>query len=198
MKKRTPELEEYLETLVRYKEEKKEPKVKDLSKDLGVSAASVSEMLKKLSGKGLVKYERYGEIALTTKGEKLGRDVLRKHRLIEQFLILIGVKKDKIHDEACILEHALSDDVEKALRRALEDQPDVKHKDVKRLTDLKKGDKATIILIVCRRLTDMGLTPGTTISIGRASSRVGPVEVCIRDSCLAIGRGLAEKIFVKV
>jgi DtxR family Mn-dependent transcriptional regulator len=203
MKKRTPELEEYLETLVRYKEEKKEPKVKDLSKDLGVSAASVSEMLKKLSSKGFLKYERYGEIILTKKGEELGRKVLRKHRLIEQFLILLGIKKDKIHDEACVLEHALSDDVEKALRRALEEQPDIKDKDVKRLTDLGKGEKATIILItggksVCRRLTDMGLTPGTKITIGRASSRVGPVEVCIRSSCLAIGRGLAEKIFVKV
>jgi DtxR family Mn-dependent transcriptional regulator len=203
MKKRTPQLEEYLETLARYKEEGRDPKVKALSEDLGVSSASVSQMLKKLSANGFVEYERYGQIRLTKKGEDLGKKVLRKHRLIERFLILIGVKKDKVHDEACILEHALSDDVEKALRKALEDQPDVKHKDIKKLTDLKKGAKATIILItggrsVCRRLTDMGLTPGTEITIGRASSRVGPVEVCIRSSCLAIGRGLAEKIFVKV
>ena len=67
--KRSPETEEYLELLVRYKETKKQPKAKMLSKDLGVSAASVSEMLQKLAKKGLVDYKKYGEIKLTKKGE---------------------------------------------------------------------------------------------------------------------------------
>jgi DtxR family Mn-dependent transcriptional regulator len=204
VKKRTPELEEYLETLVRYKEEGKEPKVKDLSKDLKVSAASVSEMLKKLSRKGLVRYERYGEIRLTRKGEKLGRTILRKHRLIERFLDFIGVKRHRIHEEACILEHALSDDVEKALRKAMDtSMRGTKREDVKRLCDMEHMEKGTIVFVTggaasCRRLTDLGLTPGTEIEVRRASSRMGPVEVCIRTSCLAIGRGLARKIFVEV
>jgi DtxR family Mn-dependent transcriptional regulator len=197
-KKRSPETEEYLETLVRYKDMGKEPKVKELAKDLGVSSASVSEMLKKLSKKGLLKYERYGEIRLTRKGEELGRKVLRKHLLLERFLEFIGVRKNKIHDEACILEHALSDDVEKALRRTVVDR-----ENVKRLTDMRTGERGTILFVsggqrACKRLTDMGLTPGTRIEISRASSRAGPVELCIRSSCLAVGRGLAKKIFVEV
>lgn len=204
-KDRTPETEEYLELLVRYKEEKKQPKVKSLSKDLGISPASVSEMLGKLSKKGFVDYEKYGEIKLTKKGGKIGKEVLRKHRFIERFLMRIGVKKSKAHKEACALEHVLSDDVEEALKKAMHSPgaPDIKEKNIKRLADLKKGQEGKIILVsggreACRRLTDMGLTPGTKVTLNRASSRAGALEVCIRSSCLAIGRGLAEKILVKV
>lgn len=198
-------MEEYLEAIVRYAEDGRQPKVKDLAKDLGVSPASVSEMLKKLAAKGLVHYKRYGDIRLTPEGESMGRSVLRKHRLLEKFLILIGVKKAKVHKEACVLEHAVSDDVEKALRKALwsADKPEIKAQDAMRLTELKKGEKGTILFITggtlaCRRLTDMGLTPGTRFKLTRSSSRMGPVEVQVRASRLAIGRGLAEKVFVKV
>ncbi|MBU0527100.1 MAG: FeoA domain-containing protein [Candidatus Micrarchaeota archaeon] len=199
-KKRSPESEEYLEALVRYQEVGKNPKVKELAKDLGVSSASVSEMLKKLSKKGLVKYERYGEAQLTKKGTSLGKKVLRKHRLIERFLEFIGVKKTKIHKEACVLEHALSDDVETALRGVMSTSSTGARR---RLCDLLRGDSGTIISIEggkasSRRLIDLGLTPGTKVTVARASSRAGPVELHVRSSCLAIGRGLARKIFVEV
>ncbi len=204
-RERTPESEEYLELLVRYKEAKKQPKVTLLSKDLKVSAASVSEMLQKLKKKGFVEYEKYGEVKLTKKGEKIGADTLRKHRFIERFLVKIGVKKSKVHKEACALEHVLSDEVEEALRKAMEapEALDVERGDIRRLVDLKKNEKGKIVLVsggkqVSRRLTDMGLTPGTTVTLNRPSSRVGPLEVCIRSSCLAIGRGVAEKILVEV
>ncbi|RLG19286.1 DtxR family iron (metal) dependent repressor, partial [Candidatus Micrarchaeota archaeon] len=119
MVKKSPQIEEYLETLVRYKEAGREPRVKDLARDLGITAASVSQMLRKLSERGLVKYEKYGNIKLTTKGDEAGRAVLRKHRLIEKFLAMIGIRKHRIHNEACVLEHAISDDVEQALRRVV-------------------------------------------------------------------------------
>lgn len=201
--KRSPEIEEYLELLVRFKEGGKTPKVKALSEGLGVSAASVSEMLGKLAEKGLVEYERYGEIRLTREGEKEGRKVLRKHRFIEDFLVRIGLKEGRAHQEACALEHVLSDDVEKALRGAMGSGAEVGGKKLKRLSELKKGEEARILLVsggkeACRRLTDMGLTPGTKVRLSRASSRVGAVEICVRSSCLAIGRGLAEKILVEV
>jgi DtxR family Mn-dependent transcriptional regulator len=205
VKKRTHELEEYLETLVRYKEGGKQPKVKDLARDLKISAASVSQMLKKLSKRGLVQYKRYGEIKLTPKGEKMGRTILRKHRIIEKFLALIGINHGKIHEEACVLEHAVSDDVERALRHAIwtSRKPEIKAENIKRLTDMKKGETGAVVFVTggrhaCRRLTHMGLTPGTKITVSRASSRMGPVEVLVRSSSLAIGRGLAEKVFVKV
>ena len=204
-KTRTPQNEEYLEILVRFSEKGKEPKVKDIAKELGVSPASVSEMLKKLSKKGLISYERYGKIMLTPEGENAGRAVLRKHRLIEKFLILIGVKKAKVHDEACVLEHAVSDDVERALRKAMwnSGKPEIDAKDAKRLTELKKGSKGEVLFIAggaaaSRRLVDMGLTPGTKLKVTRGSSRAGPMELSLRSSKLSIGRGLAEKVFVRV
>lgn len=203
--KRTPESEEYLELLARYEEGGKEPKVKLISRGLGVSPASVSEMLKKLSGKGLVEYERYGKIRLTKKGMAAGRKVLRKHRLIEDFLAWAGVKKACAHREACALEHVVSDEVEEALKKAMGTQKGKagQGNKIKRLVELKKGEEGRIVIICggrssCRRLTDMGLTPGAKISVSRASGRMGPLEIRVRSSHLAIGRGIAEKILVRV
>lgn len=201
-KKQSPEIEEYLETLVRYEEEGKAPKVKEIAKELGVSPASVSEMFKKLSSKGLAQYERYGDVKLTTKGKRLGKSILRKHRFIEKFLMFIGVKKNKIHHEACVLEHALSDDVENALRSKFSGCIG-NIEDVVPLSEMKTGEKGKIVLIrggcdSSKRLTDLGLTPGTEIEVSRSSSRAGPVELILRSSCLAVGRGVASKIFVEV
>jgi ferrous iron transport protein A len=71
------------------------------------------------------------------------------------------------------------------------------------LIDLKRLQKAEIVDIgggirVTKRLHDMGLTPGARIWVRRSAPLSGPVEVCIRDSCLVIGRGVASKVFVKV
>jgi DtxR family Mn-dependent transcriptional regulator len=203
--KKNPQTEEYLEMLVRYAELGRRPKVKELARDLGISSASVSEMLRKLSENGYVRYKPYEEIKITGKGERLGKSVLRKHHLIEQFLELVGLRKDRIHKEACILEHALSDDVERGLRRAVRrlGKTPMGIKDARRLVDLTKGESGVILLLdcgrsACRRLMDMGLTPGTIITVERSSSRLGPVEISVRSSTLAVGRGIAEKIFVKV
>jgi DtxR family Mn-dependent transcriptional regulator len=201
-KQQSPEIEEYLEALVRYEEEGRAPKVKEIAAELKVSPASVSEMFKKLSSKGLVQYERYGNVKLTSKGKRLGKDILRKHRFIEQFLMFIGVRKNKIHTEACVLEHALSDEVEKALRSKFSGCIG-NIEDVVALTDMKSGQKGRIVLVrggcdSCKRLTDLGLTPGTEIEVRRSSSRAGPVELVLRSSCLAVGRGVAGKIFVEV
>ncbi|RLG18740.1 ferrous iron transport protein A [Candidatus Micrarchaeota archaeon] len=69
--------------------------------------------------------------------------------------------------------------------------------------DLRRGESGTLLFIAggrgsCRRLAHMGLTQGTKITVHRDSSHMGPLEIRIRFSSLAIGRGLAEKIFVRV
>jgi len=79
----------------------------------------------------------------------------------------------------------------------------VHEKDIRRLSELKKGQSGRIIVVsggkqICNRLTDMGLTPGTKVRLNRASSTMGALEICIRSSCLAVGRGVADKILVKV
>ena len=201
MQKHTPQTEEYLESLVRFKDKGEDATVSALSLELNVSKASVSEMLKKLAQKNLVEFSPYSTPVLTKMGEREGRRILRKHKIIERFLALLGVEKSKIHDEACVLEHAVSDEVEKAIERFSGQDKDIEC--IKRLTDLKKGECGSILVIeggmqACGRLADMGLTIGAKVCMNRPSSRVGPVEIKVRQSSLAIGRGLAQKIFVEV
>lgn len=194
-------VEEYLEAIARLAEQKKEPTVKGLSSMLNVSPASVSEMLRRLASAGFLEYERYGKIRLTEKGKKEGRRVLRKHRLIERFLGMLGVREDRLHEEACALEHVVSDEVEEAFHAAMEKRGAGSR--LRRLSEMKSGESAWIILVsggksARDRLMEMGLIPGTKITVRHTSTRHGPIEVCVRSSCLALGRGIAEKILVEV
>lgn len=197
MSQRSPETEEYLEAIYRKKELGQTAKTKELATSLGVSEPSVTEMVKRLAGKGLVAYKPYGGAALTKKGEEIGRKITRKHRLIERFLISIGVKKGVIHEEACELEHAVSDEVEKKLRKIVGKGPSVS------LASLRPGERASVISMAAgkkatRRLSEMGLTRGTPVVLSKAAPLRGPLNIIVRDTKLALGRKVAEKIFVEV
>ncbi|MDS1269192.1 metal-dependent transcriptional regulator [Lipingzhangella sp. LS1_29] len=84
--------------------------ISGIAERLTVSNSSVSGMLRKLSDLDLVAHVRYGDVHLTTTGEKLALEVLRRHRLIESYLVeALGYSWDEVHDEAEILEHVVSD-----------------------------------------------------------------------------------------
>jgi DtxR family Mn-dependent transcriptional regulator len=92
----------------------------EISQKLDVAPASVTEMLKKLSEEGYVKYSPYHGSALTEKGLREAQKVARKHRLLETFLSdVLHIGKDKVHVQACQMEHALSDEAEESLCRLL-------------------------------------------------------------------------------
>jgi DtxR family Mn-dependent transcriptional regulator len=81
-----------------------------LAARLGLAPSSVTEMVKKLAASGLVDHERYGAIRLSTEGEALALRMLRRHRLIETWLVRqFAYGWDEVHDEAEVLEHALTD-----------------------------------------------------------------------------------------
>jgi DtxR family transcriptional regulator, Mn-dependent transcriptional regulator len=81
-----------------------------LAARLGLAASSVTEMVKKLVAQGLAVHEPYGAIELTRDGTALALRMLRRHRLIETWLVQrIGYRWDEVHDEAEVLEHAVSD-----------------------------------------------------------------------------------------
>lgn len=83
---------------------------KMLSERIGVSASTVSEAIRKLSDQGMVDHARYGTISLTDKGNLAAIGMVRRHRLIETYLVReLGYGWDEVHDEAEILEHAVSD-----------------------------------------------------------------------------------------
>jgi DtxR family Mn-dependent transcriptional regulator len=81
-----------------------------LAARLGLAASSVTEMVKKLGAQGLVDHEPYGAVTLTDEGRLLALRMVRRHRLIETWLVReFGYLWDEVHDEAEVLEHALSD-----------------------------------------------------------------------------------------
>jgi DtxR family Mn-dependent transcriptional regulator len=91
-----------------------------LAERLGVSAASASSMVKKLDGLGLVEHVPYRGVALTERGAKVALEVLRHHRLLERYLAQeLGVPWDRVHDEAEVLEHVLSEELEELIAAKL-------------------------------------------------------------------------------
>jgi DtxR family Mn-dependent transcriptional regulator len=114
-------VEEYLEILYKLSPNGEMVSTSQISENLKIAPASVTQMLKKLSKNGYVQYSPYKGAVLTEEGIKIAKKITRKHRLLERFLCdILKIKKDKIHDQACEMEHSLSDDAERALCQLLE------------------------------------------------------------------------------
>lgn len=83
----------------------------DVANELGFSKASVARATKNLRESGYINQERYGEITLTKKGEEYGKRILHRHHILRSFLIeVLGVEKEKANEEACEMEHTISQD----------------------------------------------------------------------------------------
>jgi DtxR family Mn-dependent transcriptional regulator len=108
--------EEYLEALYNLCQDGTPATTSDLSKRLKIAPASVTEMLKKLAEKGYVSYFPYQGATLTSAGLMLASKISRRHRLLERFLYdVLHIGREKVHHEACVMEHALSDETERAM-----------------------------------------------------------------------------------
>ena len=196
-------VEEYLEAIFRLKERGEKVTVTRLSKLLDVTPASVTQMLKKLLQLGFISHKPYGEIVPTRRGEELGRKILRKHRVAEELLKYLQVPEGEIHDKACELEHHLSDEVERAIHRKVEGEKSRSPSGLLPLTALLEGEEGVVERLrggrgLCQRVSAMGLTPGTRVKMLRSSMFGGPILVSVRGTTLALGRGVATKILVKV
>ncbi len=105
----TSAMEDYLETIYTLNQEKKVVRVKDIAKNLHVKMPTVTSMLKSLNKRGLVEYERYEYIQLTERGAQIGREIKRRHHILQKFLINILKLDDQTADQdACKMEHDLS------------------------------------------------------------------------------------------
>jgi DtxR family Mn-dependent transcriptional regulator len=112
--------EEYLEALYNLTKDGETASTTAISKRLKVAPASVTEMLGKLSNEGYVNYQPYKGVTLTPEGFKMAEKMARKHRLLERFLHdMLGIGKSMVHDEACAMEHTLSDETARALCQRL-------------------------------------------------------------------------------
>lgn len=103
--------QDYLKVIWAAQEWSEEPVTTSLLADrLGVGAPTVSETLRRLTARGWVRHPRYGAVTLTEEGRRLALAVVRRHRLIETWLVdQLGYRWDEVHDEAEELEHAVSD-----------------------------------------------------------------------------------------
>ena len=118
-------IEEYLEVLYRNGSNGEQVSTTQLSKDLNIAPGSVTKMLKKLEDLGYISYTPYKGATLTDEGMKIAQKITRKHRILEKFLLdILKVKEENIHDQACEMEHTLSDEAERALCTMLQ-HPDL-------------------------------------------------------------------------
>jgi len=198
-------IEDYLKTIYYFNEKGLSARTSDIASELGVAPPSVTEMLKKLKKEGYLIYMTHEGATLTDKGQNLAERIIRKNRLLVRFLTdTLGINGERAHKQACELEHGFSNGVEEALYRFLaQTNREVKeYRESVPLTSLKVGEVGTLAFIrggkaAIQRLMDMGLTQGTRVKILVSAPFHGPIELTTRGTTLAIGWGLANKIFVK-
>jgi DtxR family Mn-dependent transcriptional regulator len=230
-------VEDYLKALYILSQNGKSISTNEIAEYFKIAPASVTEMMKKLAKKGYVKYSPYHGVDLTKKGFQIAEKIARKHRLLERFLYdVLKIKKDKVHQQACEMEHALSDEAEESLCRFLthpnlcpddgkiipacdlpfsscEECIKLHNKNLEEsgkreripvaISHLRDGEHGKVSFIrgehkVLQRLFDMGLTPGTEVTVVKSAPFNGPLEILVRGSRLALGRGMTETIFVQV
>jgi Mn-dependent DtxR family transcriptional regulator len=104
----TPSMEDYLERIYRLIDEKGYARVSDIAEGLEVHPSSVTKMIQKLDKDSYLIYEKYRGLVLTNKGKKMGKRLVDRHLLLENFLQIIGVQEDKIYADVEGIEHHLS------------------------------------------------------------------------------------------
>ena len=120
-KKITPNIQEYLETIYKLSTNGERVKTTKISKNLKIAPGSVTQMIKKLEDIGYVDYSQYKGVKLTKTGLKEAKNVTRKHRILERFLSdVLNLNDNVIHEQACEMEHSLSDEAERAMCQVLE------------------------------------------------------------------------------
>ena len=113
-------VEDYLKTVYDLSKNGTPASTTEISHTLKVAPASVTEMLKKLAENNYIQYSPYHGTTLTSNGKRIAQRTLRKHRLLERFLYdTLKIDKLKVHNQACEMEHALSDEAEESLCRLL-------------------------------------------------------------------------------
>jgi len=186
MKPPTPAAEDYLKTIYAHTEWQPEPITpKVLADRLGIAPSSVTEMVKKLAAGGFITHVPYGPLTLTAAGRLRATAVVRRHRLIETWLVReLGYTWDEVHDEAEVLEHSISDRLLEAINAHLGHPTSDPHGDLipaadgsttrvpaVLLADAAPGHTGTVLRVsdrdpaILRTLADAGVGPGSGLTV---------------------------------
>jgi DtxR family Mn-dependent transcriptional regulator len=184
----------------------------ELAERLGVTPGSVSAMLRKLAEVGLVEHEPYRGVRLTVRGRHVALEVLRHHRLLELFLAEeLGMPWDRVHAEAEVLEHVISEDLEELIAARLGDPTVDPHGDpiptvefgieerpTQSLDELTAGVTGRFVRVsdsdpeMLRYLAEQGIALGDRLEVVDRQPFGGPVFVRFGEREHPIGGALAQ------
>src|ERR1035437_9216486 len=218
---RTPAVEDYAKAIfsLEARADADEPgSTNALAERLGITPGSVSAMLKRLGELGVITHVPYRGVRLTADGRRIALEVIRHHRLIESFLAdALGMPGDRVHAEAEVLEHVLSEDLEELIAAKLGHPTVDPHGDpiptadleleepaTDRLESLQPGDAGLFVRVsdadpeMLRSLADLGVPPGERFSVRDRQPFGGPLFVVFGEREHAIGGQLAGAMRVEI
>jgi DtxR family transcriptional regulator, Mn-dependent transcriptional regulator len=189
-----------------------------LSEHLSISAPSVTDMAQRLTEQGFLDYQRYKGVKLTSEGERIALKMLRRHRLIELFLVQeLGYALQEVHQEAEALEHAVSDIFVEALAKKLGNPSFDPHGDpiptlegvfpqIPTLAlselDLQKNARVSRFIPnsgeLLQYILDKGFKLNATVCMLSREPFEGPVTLLLEGESLTIGFNVAKVILVEV
>src|ERR687886_825149 len=189
-----------------------------LAERLGVTPASASAMVKRLDEMGLARHAPYHGVELTDRGSRVALEIRRPHRLLELYLTeSLGVPWDRVHDEAEVLEHVLSEELEELIAVKLGDPTRDPHGDpiptreleivedpTDTLESLEPGASGRFVRIsdsdpdMLRYLAERGIAPGADFEVVEKQPFAGPSFVRFGDAVHVLGGELARRMRVEV
>jgi DtxR family Mn-dependent transcriptional regulator len=189
-----------------------------LAERLGVTPGSASGMVKRLAELGLVEHEPYRGVQLTDDGRRVALEVIRHHRLLELYLVQsLGVPWDRVHEEAEVLEHVLSEELEELIAAKLGNPTHDPHGDpiptreltieeepTQSLQSLEAGASGRFSRVsdsdpeMLRFLADRGISPGDSFEVIDKQPFGGPLFISFGDNVHVLGGDLAKAMRVEV
>lgn len=190
-----------------------------LAERLEVTPSSVTAMLKRMSEQGLVAHEPYRGVTLTARGREVALEVIRHHRLIEAYLAeALGMPWDRVHAEAEVLEHYISEDLEARIAAKLGDPSHDPHGDPipnerlkltadagnTALSRLRAGERGTLSRVsdsdprMLRFLAERSIQPGSRLTVVSNDEVGGVLEISVAGESHVIGERLAERMLVAI
>jgi DtxR family Mn-dependent transcriptional regulator len=208
----TRSVEDYLKAIYHLSSQGGFAATSDIAAHLAVSPPSVSGMIKRLSETGLIEHVPYRGVQLTAQGRRAALKMIRRHRVLEVYLTQqLGYDWDSVHDEAERLEHAVSDELIERMARALGDPHydphgapipspagEIEEADLVTLADAAVGSILELRQVDdsdparLRYLAELGLTPGTRLTVLGRQPFNGPTTVRLGSGERVVGRELAS------
>jgi DtxR family Mn-dependent transcriptional regulator len=212
----TAPVEDYLKAIYAIERAGGPAATNDIAQHLDIAPASVSGMVQRLADQGLVAYERYRGVRLTAAGRKAALRTIRRHRVIEAYLVhALGYRWDQVHEEAERLEHAASDALIDRMAAVIGEPRVDPHgapipsregavEEVlgSSLADLAPGQSAEVARVddedaeLLRYLDELGLRPGARVLVQARGPFGGPVTVLVNGRQHSIGVSLAARVQV--